>query len=250
MKDRIKIQPEQNSQRLIIRSENFGTESIIYTIPEAIGSTGGSLWGSPGAFLMEPEWTRAGDGWKYDWAKDGHLSFSVYASAGEDHVDVRIRLKNLSEKAWPESQAFSCLNYESMARLADFEGNRTFLLIDGQWKTMTEVERITGSRPTIQLWYVNGKSRPLGFVAGYKSTPSYYPEGVLAVRSRDGKNMIAVSCDNPLYLFSNLEFSCIHSCPSFGALKPGEEGEAFHRVFVLKDSSLDELGVKLKELWK
>jgi len=170
----------------------------------------------------------------------------VHAQPADDYLDVRIRLRNLSETAWPESLSFSCFSPRAAADFADFDGTRTFLLTDEQWTPITQIERRDSNRPTIQLWYLKGGPRQLGFVDSFRAAPQVYPEAVLAVRSYDGKHVIAVTADKPLFLFSNLEFSCIHCCPSFGPLRPGEEGVATHRVFICPNTTLDQLADRVR----
>jgi hypothetical protein len=60
----------------------------------------------------------------------------------------------------------------------------------------------------------------------------------MAIRARDGKRVAACASRPALFLFQNLEYSCIHASPGFGPLKPGETGEAVTRVY------LCELGVE------
>ena len=250
MKNKIEIKPIPNKDRLIITSTELVDVIFNCTIPEAIGSSDHSISAWSGQLKLQPKWYRTEKGgWGFDWKREGELAFSADCCVEDSHVDIHINLKNLTDEAWPESQAFSCINFAGARVFADYEGDRTFLLIDEKWKPITSVERKNSPRPPVQLWYVKGKNRPLGFVENFQATPSFYPEGVLAARSRDGKHILAVSCDRPLYLFNNLEYSCIHCCPSFGALKPGEEGGAFHRVYILKDTKLDQLTGKLEALW-
>jgi len=255
MEKKISIEPVQNSMNLLVFAKHLSDAKFNYMIPEAIGSTGTdpargfSIWGASPQFNMAPQWQKTEQGWKYTWKKDGLLKSSVHAYTVDDHLDVHIRLQNLMDVPWPQSQAFSCFNPRDARIFADFEGTRTFLLLDDRWTAITRLQRKDSPRPTIQLWYVKDQPRPLGFVETFQATPPVYPRGVLAVRSRCEKHLIAVTADKPLFLFNNLEFSCIHCCPAFGALKPGEEGHAFHRVFICKNTGLSELTAKLKATW-
>jgi hypothetical protein len=230
--------------------EAIPRSAFTYVIPEAIGPTDGQVWGAAPPMLMTPDWTQDDQGgFGYTWEREGLLRFSPRAAAFDDHVDVHISLTNLSDRAWPESSAFSCFSPRGTLPLGDFDGSRTFLLADGEWTPITRVERVFGPRPTIQLWYVSGGPRDLPCVDMFKATPALQPEGVLAVRSYDERHIVAVTADRPLYLFANLEFCCIHCCPSFGALAPGETGEATHRVFFCEGIALDELTPKLMATW-
>jgi len=245
----ITIQPQQKSQLLRLNWSALPRGAFTYVIPEAIGATDRTVWGATAEFRMAYDWEPDGDAWVCTWEKEGWLDFDVRAWAEDDHLSVRIRLRNLGETAWPNSSAFSCFSPRGALPLADFDGSRTFLLVDGDWTPITQVERIHSGRPTIQLWYVEGRDRPLGFVESFEATPAFYPAGVLAVQSYDKRHMVAVTADEPLFLFGNLEFSCIHCCPSFGALGPGEQGTATHRVFFCEDTGLEELTPKLEQVW-
>jgi hypothetical protein len=247
----LRIKAVQKTQALKIRSTEFPTAVFTYTIPEAIGSTDGSIWCSSKRFNINPNWIRHQDeSWSYSWEREGVLGYSVHASTGKDHVDVQIKLRNLSEEAWPESQAFSCYNPRGAPEFADFEGTRTFVLFEKGWIPMTQVERKDHSRPTIQCFYLKDRPHPLGFVENLGGAPNVRPLGALAVRSYDGRHLTAVTSDRPLFLFHNLEFSCIHACPTFGALKAGEEGTAKHRVFICNETGLDQLTERINKFFR
>lgn len=61
-------------------------------------------------------------------------------------------------------------------------------------------------------------------------------EGWLAIQSRGGKRLAAVVSKPALFLFQNMEYSCIHSSPGFGPLPPGKTGEALTRVYFVEAS--------------
>lgn len=251
MKSRFDFKPIAERGLIEITSADSPGDRFVYNIPESIGSTEASIWCASPQIAVKPEWKPTDDGgYRYEWQREGLLGYSVHVSPRDDRIDVRIRLKNLSRKPWPNSQAFSCFQPRQALNFSDFDGTRTFLLIDGKWVPITQVERKDSSRPTIQLYYIRNKPRPLPFVEAFKATPPVYPEAVLAVRSYDGKSFVAVTADKPLYLFQNLEFSCIHCCPTFGALGPNEQGTATHYVLIERDKSLESLIPRLERLWK
>jgi len=166
------LRPQQKAQLLNVRSSAFPGQNFCYVIPEAIGSTDTTVWGAAPDTLMAPDWTQTNDnGWTYAWRKEGCLEFSVQAQPRDDYLDVRIHLRNLTETAWPESLSFSCFSPRAAGNFADFDGTRTFLLLDEQWKPITQIEREDSNRPTIQLWYLKGGPRQLGFVERFRATP-------------------------------------------------------------------------------
>ena len=94
-----------------------------------------------------------------------------------------------------------------------------------------------GPRPTLQFYSVEGapKGKDIPFVNAFQSTPDDVAiEGWLAIRARDDKHMVAVVSKPALFTFQNREYSCIHSSPTFGALKPGESGTALTRIYFVK----------------
>ena len=83
-----------------------------------------------------------------------------------------------------------------------------------------------------------GKDIP--FVDAFKSTPENVAiEGWMAIRSMDDTHMVAVVSKPALYTFQNREYSCIHSAPTFGPLKPGATGAAITRIYFV-EASLEE----------
>ncbi|MHC4442988.1 MAG: hypothetical protein ACYTF1_18995 [Planctomycetota bacterium] len=252
MKSRIILKPQQKTENLIVVSADMPGQIFNYHIPEAIGSTdvADTYFSTADKKPARPDWTPMSDGgWTYRWTQPQVCSFTVEAVPREDYVDVRIKLKNLSEKNWPESAAFSCYNFNKAIQFSDFEGTRTFLLVDGQWKSLIQIERKDSPRPLVQLFYVKGKPQPLGCVEHFKATSPVRPAGVFAVRSYDGKSVTAVTADKSLYLFHNLEYSCIHCCPGFGPLQPGQQAEVTNRVFIVKDITLDEIATRARKMW-
>lgn len=250
MESHISLTPVQGSEVLTIRSSFFPGSAFTHTLPEAIGSTSSPVWGAASATAINPAWEKTDEGgWEYQWRRDGLLGFSVRTIAEGNEVTIRMRLQNLSGQAWPESFSFNCLGPRGALEFGDFDGKRTFLLFEKEWVPVTKIQRIHGPRPTIQLWYLRGKVRKLGFVEAFEATPPVYPEGVLAVRSYDGKHVIAVSASSPLFLFANLEFSCIHCCPTFGPLQPDQEGAANGKFFICPNTTLDQLRRRLETFW-
>jgi len=252
MSRKIKLTPIQKSENLHIESADFPGQLFNYHVPEAIGSTDpeNTYFSTADPTPAKPDWKPFADkGWRYTWTQAHLLAYTVEAVPGEDTIDVKITLKNLSGKTWPQSHAFPCCNFHKAASFSDFEGTRTFLLIDGEWKSLMQIQRKDSIRPLVQLFYVQGKPRPLGCVERFEATPPIYPQGIFAVRSYDSKSVIAVTADKPLYLFHNMEYSCIHCCPGFGSLKPGEQGTATNRVFIGKNTSLHRIAERAKSLW-
>ena len=98
---------------------------------------------------------------------------------------------------------------------------------------LAEVPRAFGPRPTIQLYSV--ANQPAGseipFVANFRETPPDLAlEPWMAIASRDDKRLAAAVSVPGLFLFQNMEYSCIHAGAGFGRLEPGQSGDALTRL--------------------
>lgn len=222
---------------------------ISFTLPEAIGDVTDPVWfGS-----IAPEWTALEDGcWRSTARSTDELSYELTVTPGEDVVDVDIEITNESDRHWDRAFAFNCFKpcrfddpedptdeTESFspgpfASVADFECVRHWTGVDGELCRLTELPRKFGPRPTIQLYDVDGApdADSIPFVANFDATPDVVTDGWLAIESPDSEYVVAIAADPTLFLFQNMEYSCIHSCPDFGALSPGETARARTRAYV------------------
>jgi hypothetical protein len=215
----------------------FPGECFSLTIPEGIGDAAQAS--PPNSITVQ--WSDAGAGrWTCVGQRPGELDYVVTVTPGADTVDVDISLTNSSPRIWEESLAFTCFNCAQSHSIADFECVRHWSRSRQQMKRLTELPRVYGPRPTIQIYGVAG-ARPvdqIALAAGFEATPRVLLEGWLAIRSRDGNRVAAVVSNPSLFLFQNMEYSCIHSCPSFGRLAPGQTGTARTRVYFV-EATLD-----------
>ena len=103
-------------------------------------------------------------------------------------------------------------------------------------RRLIEIPRKFSPRPTVQLYSVEGQPRgdDIPFVTRFQATPDAILEGWLAIQSRDGKRLAAVASKAALFLFQNMEYSCIHSAPGFGPMAPGETREAWTRCYFVE----------------
>jgi hypothetical protein len=157
---------------------------------------------------------------------------------GEDTVDIHLRLTNASDRPWSQSLAFNCFHCGIAPSVRDHECVRHWVRWNGEFKRLVEIPRVFGPRPTVQLYSVEGAppGKEIPFVARFRATPEVVLEGWLAIQARDGKRLVAVVSRPALFLFQNMEYSCIHSSPGFGALAPGESREALTRLYFVEAS--------------
>jgi hypothetical protein len=158
-----------------------------------------------------------------------------------DTVDIDVSVTNLSTRIWTHSLAFHCFNCRGSTSISDFECVRHWARTGGQFRRLIELPRMFSGRPTVQLYSAEGAppAMQIPFVANFDATPDVVLDDWLAIQSRDG-NCLAAAVSRPtLFLFQNMEYSCIHSAPSFGTLQPGQSGEASTRIYIVRASLQD-----------
>ncbi len=228
----------------------FPVDSFTVAFPEGVGDTANPKW----CHVIKAEWTEKEDGkWRSDQTLEGELVYTIDIEPHEDYIDFWQTLTNKSEKKWEQSFAFDCFNFAGSVEMTDHECTRTWVRTGGEFKRLTEIPRTFGDRPTINLYSVEGApaGMDIPFVANYKSTPlDVAIEGWMAVVSADGKRLLATVSKQCLFTFQNIEYSCIHTGPGFGALEPGQTGKALTRLYFVEASLEDWYARMVKEMAK
>jgi len=204
--------------------------------PEAIGDAAKAVWYG---HTTPPRWEERDAGvWHCAAEQEGELAYTMLVTPYEDYVHCALTVTNTSRRIWKQSLAFNCVNPGDAGDVRDHECRRHWVGHQGQLKRLIEIPRVFGPRPAIQLYSVEGA--PLGkdipFVANFKATPDVVLEGWMAIQTNDEKRLLAVVSKPSLFLFQNMEYSCIHSAPGFGRLAPGETGRAWTRIYFLETS--------------
>jgi hypothetical protein len=234
--DHIRLEvPDKNSMRVKVTHVPALPGNIFELHwPESIGSTQSAKWFN----AVKICWSEQGDGW---WSAEGglpgELSFTIDVIPHQDHLDFHQTLTNNSGQPWRQTMAFNCFNAGPSPEIRDHDCTRHWVRSGGKFYRLSELPRVFGPRPTLQLYSVEGQpeGREIPFVNGFKATPdNVYIEGWLAIQSRDGKKLVAAVSKPALFTFQNLEYSCIHSSPTFGPLNPGQTGRAFTRLYFVK----------------
>jgi len=223
----------------------FPGDSFRLGIPEAIGDAVRAVWFDK----IKPEWNELTDGvWRSVGRLEGELSYTATVTPHDDTVDVHLSLKNESDRTWWQGMAFNCFNCGESVAVRDFECVRHWVRTQGRFRRLVEIPRKYGPRPTVQLYSVEGApdAKGIPFVAGFQATPDVILQGWLAIQSHDGQRLVAVASRPTLFLFQNMEYSCIHASPGFGELGPGETGEALTRLYFVR-SSVEEWHQRMQE---
>jgi hypothetical protein len=216
----------------------FPGESFNLNIPEAIGDASQVVY----TMNLDTVWTELGAGvWRTQAHLAGEIDFVLTVTPGSDAVDIDVSVTNRSARIWSHSLAFHCLVCGAAPSIADFECKRHWARSAQQFRRLIEIPRKFSMRPTVQLYSVEGAppGMQIPFVAQYDATPAEVLEGWLAIQSRDETSIAATVSKPALFLFQNMEYSCIHSGPSFGTLQPGQTGEALTRLYLARASLND-----------
>ena len=216
----------------------FPGEVFSLNVPEAIGDASQVVT----TWSLVPSWTDLGGGaWRTSGHVAGELDFVLRVMPDFDTVDIQISVTNQSTRIWNQSLAFPCFNCSGSPSIADFECVRHWARSAQQFRRLTELRRRFGYRPTLQAYSVEGATpaTQIPFVNAFQATPDVLLEGWLAIQSRSGDRLAAIVSRPELFLFQNMEYSCIHCGPSFGTLNPGQTGQALTRVYLVESTLQD-----------
>jgi hypothetical protein len=236
MSDRIRFTPVEGTMLgSVSEVPAFPGATFLMCVPEAIGDVAQTVWQG----LVTPQWQQHEKGvWTSDAACAGELAYRCTVAPHETFLDVTTTVTNLSDHAWANSLAFTCLSLFEAPAVRDHECVRHWAGVNGQPRRLVELPRRRSRRPTCQLYHVAGQPPPseLPFVAAFEASPDATLDPWLAVSSQDGSALVAAFSPEALFLFQNMEFSCIHACPSHGALAQGETGTARVRYFFVQQT--------------
>ena len=224
----------------------FPGEQFGVGIPESIGSTTRPQWFS----IIKVNWTEGHQGkWHCDGWVDGELSYTVDVIPQQDYIDFFLTLTNKSGATWDQTYAFNCFKAQTSPQVRDHDCGRHWVRTNGEFKRLIEIPRVFGPRPALQFYSVEGAppGKDIPFVNDFKATPQNVAiEGWLAIVSPEGKRLVATVSKPTLFTFQNMEFSCIHSSPGFGPLKPGETGKAMSRLYLV-EATLEQWYERMKK---
>jgi hypothetical protein len=236
MSERPTLAPHRGTMRADLADlPAFDDSTFGLVIPEAVGDAADPAWFDDVAL----EWDQRGPAtWRCTGAVPGELAYTATVSLAADAVDVEIELRNESDRRWEHGVAFTCCNPGPGTPVTDYECTRHWTAVDGDLTRLTTLPRAFSPRPTVQLYSVEGApaGHEIPFVDRFDATPDVRCEPWLAIESVEGDRHLAVASDPPLFLFQNMEYSCIHSCPSFGSLAPGEAATGLSRVYAVEGS--------------
>ncbi len=243
---RIEVEAVQGQMAAVLSNvPAFPNDRFVLGFPEAIGDASRAIWFGD----LKPRWRDIGDGaWESIGEMPGELRYRLVITPSEDYVDAVITLTNHSSRVWQNSMAFNCFNCASSV-LRDNECLRHWVRVKGKFQRLVDLPRVFSDRPTVQLYSVEGAppGAEIPFVANFKATPAdVVAEGWMAIVAPDGKRLAATVSKPALFLFQNMEYSCIHSAPTFGTMQPGQTAKALTRLYFVR-LSLEKWYARMKQ---
>jgi hypothetical protein len=175
------------------------------------------------------------------WTDEAVIAYAVHLIPAEDYIDIRMSITNLSDGTWHDVFSFNCISPARAPDLKDSALVRTYMSVDGQPRALSETTRIRGHMPTVGIYLpFKHEAHIPQFAEAFKATSPDRTDGTwLATVSDTDNTYMATTSDDPLFLFNNTEFGCLHASPNFGTLEPGEEKTVFSRVY-LTNGTLDD----------
>ena len=235
MSDRIILEPMQETMRVFISVPALPDQfSFSFVVPETTGYVDKVALNFPG---QKPIWAKDDkDGSVSYTLENENVVYNVRLVPSADDVTVIESLKNKTDEKWEHAFTFPCFGTERVRRFSDTEFDRTFLMLADGLTPIKEIERTASKRPLLQFYYMEGKRYPEhSFMDNFKATSPVAAKGsyVLTV-SKDGKAVVGTATRDAAFLFNNGEFSCIHACPDFGTIYPGETRTAVTKLYFLQ----------------
>jgi len=220
----------------------------LYRFPESVGSTD--------TFYMtfEPistEWKNYGNGETgYEWEPSQNwleraqklISFignypirpgvhvSVHMRPSPQRIDLSLAVTNLTQRTllgvWSDG---GCLGARS-SQFFDEHYSRTYIMTSDGLTPLLKTDRSRGIRCRYlfnRLWYDAGPFTDPSLVSFWGRSNTHPSSPFIVALASNGRGAIGVGFDHSMGLLQNSdsEHHCMHSCPFFGTLHPGESAQ-------------------------
>jgi len=196
------------------------------SFPEQIGAEGLPLgWGvQHSGFRPVNEGGVVG----YDCTFEGKAELRARLKGGVDYVDFTLTLRNLTDRAFTNVHSNTCFNCWQSPYFDDPERVRSFVWTDEGPTCFLRMPHGGGGEPLHNGWTVAkpGEPAPVG------GDRVHYP--IIALRSRDGKWMVAQTYDQGVTVASNAHYACLHSRPTWPDIPPGETVSRTGRLYFIR----------------
>jgi len=198
----------------------FPRDEFSVNIPEQVFAADGRK----GGFMdFQPDWRASEGGLGFRWEQPKMAAISVQLDPSPLALRFAITVRNLEGKPWQNVCAFPCFNQLDAPTFEDCAMERTFIPLRSGLARLAEVPRVpSASGRPFQIFILEGADNHVLPGMGCTS-PTRASSGHIITQSRDGRWSVGMACGSPAFLFNNQEISCIHACPTFGHMLPGDE---------------------------
>jgi len=236
----VRITPGKNreSDRQTIYFEYPALPDQVFrlVIPELVSDTESDPmpWGlaSPGTWVVKENHAAFTDTVKDTIRADVDVVFQ-----GE-RVEARVKVTNLTNRLWKNSNAFTCFFLKQAPLFSDPALDRTFVPIGGRWEKLSDVVRADSIPQGALTAYEPGGGPDLDSLWLLSQIKNRYSgkldHGSVCVVSSDGRWIAGMTAPQPAYVFNNPGLPCIHADPLLGDVAPGKTGEGRSILHVFK----------------
>lgn len=237
----IKLTPVPDTLGVEIRFP--GVEGVLSTtMPELVNDPTRRLI-YVDANLKRVEWrTDHNGGLHSEWREQGLGSYELHALPERDGVFLRWRVTNLSDEIWPDVAGNICMRSHPLPDFFDPTGERIFFRSEGHWVSAREAGPVGGT------WYLPPGREAIPLMKPHLEQGSYRisdfrpDEAIIAVRSKDGRYVLAQAWPESQYLLANIHphYVCTEAPPAFGDIGAGETVEVTGKIYFL-EGTIDQL---------
>ena len=237
-KNLIRLYPHESAKSVSIQHPAFPETLFCYVVPESMGNAEQGTIYSHGD--MNPVvWTDPDEkgtiGFK---GENDSAEFAVKLTPSEDSVEILQTVLNKTEKVWNHVYSFPCLATLYVPEIRDFDMTRTYIPIEGKGALTTrEVFGKEVSRGICRM--VKPTFGKHEFADQFPTSALKASKPYLFMVSKDKKWIAAMATKEAAFLFTNGGNSCIHACPYFGQINPGEEKTILSRIYIIKGTAED-----------
>jgi hypothetical protein len=231
------------------RSPHYPGNQFRFWLLEAVCTWDHGPLGDNKELYANARWSRDGSSVRQTSQVPRLYSYTLFIKPAIDKMDLQIQLTNESPNSWENTVLPACFQLNESPSFCDWEGERTFVVVDGRYRAITQTNRVEPVR--WQNYLLTERELPLqnGLVYGHQPlSPQRVSNGLIGVLSKDGRSVAGVIWNCVGYVFYNQhpDFCCIHSQPLLGHMKPGQT-KRVKGTFYLLDGGMKELEAKARE---
>jgi hypothetical protein len=210
-------------------------------VPELVSDNHGDYlpWGHP----SPGQWQFERDKAAFDVRIEGVIHTTAEVLLGDQQIEVRVTVTNLSEKPWTNTNAFTCFTFTHAPSFDDKQMIRSFVRVRDQWQTLAELfqKHPPGTGALTFLGVQGGPNvRDLWVVEEIKQVcPQQLAQCSACMFSQDGTWIAGITTPTPAYVFNNAGLPCLHADPLLGDIAPGESATASSFIHVFRGTPAD-----------